>query len=103
MAASTSGEEPQPKKKRLSLSQKRFAILDEKSIEEAFVPKNTQKATSWATSDFDQWLQEHNKLSDKKCPLDVLLKSDQRSYVTGYACLLVKSRKLMSKTIRPEV
>ena len=59
MAASTSGEEPQSKKKRLSLSRKKFVILDEKSIEEAkkaFVPKNTQKATLWAASVFDQWL-----------------------------------------------
>ena len=57
MGASTSGEEPQPKKKQLGLSRKRFVILDEKSIEEAkkaFVPKNTQKATSWAASVFDQ-------------------------------------------------
>ena len=31
-----------------------------------------------AASVFDQWLQEHNELSDKKCPLDVLLKSDPK-------------------------
>ena len=90
--ASTSGEDSQPKTKWLSLSQKRFVILDEKRIEaeKGFVPNNTQKVTSWAASVFDEWSQEHNELSDKKSPLDALLKSDPKIYVTCYVCLLVK-------------
>ena len=94
MAGST-GKEPQPKKKRLSLSWRRFEIWDEKSIEEAkkaFVPKNTQKATLWAANVFDQWLQEHNELSDNKCPLDVLLKSNPK-ILCHWLCVFVSEVK----------
>ena len=88
-------KEPQPKKTWLSLSQKRFEILDKKSIEEAkkaFVPKNTQKVTSWAANVFDQWLPEHNELSDNKCPLDVLFKSNTK-ILFHWLCVFVSEVK----------
>ena len=64
------------KKKHLSLSLKwKIVVPDEEDVENAkkpVVPKNTQKATDWAIEVFNQWLEHHNAVAEKKCPTEIL-------------------------------
>ena len=74
-----SSEEPQKKKKSLSLPKKpqkdRFAAptsSDELKKEcEGYVPITTQRCTTWAVRVFENWKSERAKNSEENCPDDL--------------------------------
>ena len=87
------------KKRRISLSLKRketteerFAVVEEKELEEAskgVVPLNTKKNNTWAVQNFNEWALSRNSRSpDDPVPED-LLSSNDADVMCKWLCLFV--------------
>ena len=57
----------------------RFEFLTEEEhdrLKEGYVPRNTEKNTKWALSNFESWRQAHVKSRLKLCPDNLLARTD---------------------------